>query len=92
MLRLPFSGDPEQGLTDGEVADDLGNGWVGVEALPDGDVLRLVIGEAGEEQSWVADGEVVPVFDVVRVGPLGFVVDEGHEELHQLLQATAIWG
>lgn len=77
MLYLPFSGDPEQGLADGEVADDLGDGGIGVEAFPYGDVLGLVVGEAGEDQRGVADGEVVPVFDVVRVGPLALVVDEG---------------
>ena len=46
--------------------------------------VGAVVGEAGEEEAGLADGEVVEVFDVVCVGPGVFVADEG------TMKATAL--
>jgi len=45
------SSDPEEGLADWEVADDLLVGGIGIQGLPEIDVSVFVKGNAGKEQA-----------------------------------------
>ena len=62
----------------------------GFRRLPEGDVVRLGVGDAREEQCRIANGEVFEVLDVMREGPCVAVLDEGEHELHHLAQAAAV--
>ncbi len=64
--------NPEQRLPDGQVANDLGYGGVGIEPTPEVYILRSSECFAGEEQARPAGGKVVEVLDVLGVGPFGF--------------------
>src|ERR1019366_4130920 len=87
QVRTLNRGDPEQRLADGKVADDLGSFWIGRQRAPESDVLWLVISQAGKQQAGVAIGKVAEILHVVGVGPLGFVLNEGRQEGHGLLEA-----
>ncbi len=62
----------------------------GFRRLPEGDVVRLCVGDAREEQRGIANGEVFEVLDIMREGPCVAVLDEGIHELHHLAQAAAV--
>src|SRR5690348_12734203 len=85
-----FSCEPEQRLTDREVADYLGDVWIGVQALPYGDVLGFVVGDAREDQRGVANGEIVPVLYVVSIRPLRFICDVRNHEIHHRFEPAAV--
>jgi hypothetical protein len=54
-LIAPRYLNPQQGLADGVVADDLFDRGVGIEFAPKGEVLGLIERQAGEQQAGLAD-------------------------------------
>ena len=71
-------GEPEQGLADGKGGEELGEGGFGWgEGAPDGDVVGVGIGAAGEEQGGTAAGKLMKERGVGEVGPRAAVGDPG---------------
>ena len=77
FITSGVAGDPEQGLVDGQRAQDFGGGWVGWKLGPEGGVLRAAVGAGAEEQAGAAGGELVEVRRVRAEGPVGAVGDKG---------------
>ena len=71
------SGDPQQGLADGEDALEFRDGGVGWQGLPEIGVLRSAVCASAEEQAGWADGQVVEVGGVCSVRPGAAIEDEG---------------
>lgn len=81
LAPLPMSsragaGDPENGLADGEAAEDGGVFWVGVEGAPEGGVLGPTVGASGEEQGGAAARKIVEEAGVGGVGPGAAILDK----------------
>jgi hypothetical protein len=80
---------PKQGLADGEITDDFRNRGVRIEVAPNGEIFGAVKRDACEEKARLANGPVVPVFDIVFIEPRVLVSDEGEHKGHRFGETAA---